>query len=488
MRTFTRGPMVAAVAAALGLVGAAVAPAQDVPAPASGNNAASGNNDARIESLEKRMAEVEQRHQRDLAASDAEINRLRQQLQTAGPTTGPAVDTDPSASAAAEARLQQELIDDIRTGNAAPAAAARAPVSFNPDLAVIGDFIANYSPNAASDNDAYNRLDLRELELDLRAAVHPKADAVAIIALHRHVENPVFEHHHEEEGEEEEEGHGGGYEVGVEEGYVFLHDFGVPNLTAKIGRFNLRFGRQNVLHLHDLPTVEPSYVNQAFLSPESLNDAGVSLSYVIPPALTAGQYVEVIGELVSGEGANSESPTLGGDFGVDSPAFNGHLLWNTDLARTVNFELGGSYLTGPRDDTGSNQANLFGVDATLVFRDPTGGFNNTLLQAEGMYGIFDLEDGTNEESWGAYLLAQQQLARDWYAGVRLDYAQNPEDNNEEAWGASPYVSWYWTEFLRFRASYEHRDGDREHGDEDVLWLQATWIFGAHPPHPYWAMR
>jgi hypothetical protein len=51
---------------------------------------------------------------------------------------------------------------------------------------------------------------------------------------------------------------------------------------------------------------------------------------------------------------------------------------------------------------------------------------------------------------------------------------------------SPYVSWYWSEFLRFRGSYEHRGGDRP--SEDAFWLQVTWIFGAHPPHPYWAMR
>ena len=38
------------------------------------------------------------------------------------------------------------------------------------------------------------------------------------------------------------------------------------------------------------------------------------------------------------------------------------------------------------------------------------------------------------------------------------------------------MSWYWSEFLRFRASYEHRGGDRP--SEDAFWLQVTWIFGA----------
>lgn len=53
-------------------------------------------------------------------------------------------------------------------------------------------------------------------------------------------------------------------------------------------------------------------------------------------------------------------------------------------------------------------------------------------------------------------------------------------------GGSPYVSWYWSEFLRLRAEYQHRGGDVD--SANVLYFQATYIFGVHPPHPYWAMR
>ena len=44
----------------------------------------------------------------------------------------------------------------------------------------------------------------------------------------------------------------------------------------------MRFGRQNVLHLHELPTTNPSFVSQSFLAPEALSDAGLSLGYVVP--------------------------------------------------------------------------------------------------------------------------------------------------------------------------------------------------------------
>jgi hypothetical protein len=129
---------------------------------------------------------------------------------------------------------------------------------------------------------------------------------------------------------------------------------------------------------------------------------------------------------------------------------------------------------------------LYGLDATLLRTDPTGRFNNTLFQAEVFHGDVDQQGGATEHAWGAYVLAQQQLTRDWYAGLRLDWAEDPNDDRRERWAASPYVSWYWSEFLRWRLQYQHRGGDAP--DEDVLYLQATFIFGAHPPHPYWAMR
>jgi hypothetical protein len=122
----------------------------------------------------------------------------------------------------------------------------------------------------------------------------------------------------------------------------------------------------------------------------------------------------------------------------------------------------------------------------LLHTDPTGRFNNQVFQAEVMHGIVDQPDDTTAYAWGAYFLAQQQLNKDWYAGLRLDWTQDANNDNREIWGVSPYVSWYWSEFLRFRAEYQHRGGDVP--DTDIIYLQATWIFGAHPPHPYWAMR
>lgn len=420
----------------------------------------------RLRRAEQRLDELEQQ----LKARDAKIAELE-----LPPPAPPA--TQPSGVDDIE-RTKAEVLRDIESRSPA-AMLDRTVASFTPDVAVITDFVASVSGPDDRDNEAYNRFDVREAELDLRAPVDSRADGVLIVSFERDVHNPIFP----EAGEDEEE-EGVESSVNLEEAYLFLHDFGVPNLTAKLGRFHVRFGRQNLLHLHDVPTTDPPFVNQAFLAPEALTDAGLSLSYVIPPRYTFDQYVEVIAEAITGEGAESESPTLAGDLSVDSPAVNLHVLWNTDVTRDVNLELGASWLTGHTDADNANDLQLFGIDATLLLADPSGGFNNRLLQAEAIYGHLDAGGGNH--AVGAYLLGQQQLDKDWYVGIRFDWTENPTDDTAEAWGITPYVSWYWSEMLRFRASYQHRDGDVE--ATDAVWLQATWIFGAHPAHPYWSMR
>ena len=455
-------PLRRGVAAASALLFASVC---NSPALAQETNPSS---DDRLKKLERRFEQME----KDLKSREAEIARLRGELEkrpttTAVPATQPAVDEIEKA--------RKDILGDIDSRKADPFS-LRMPADFNPNIAVISDFIGSYSTNR--NNNALNRFDVREVELDFRAAVSPNADGVLILAFERDAENPVFP-----EGEPLEGPEGS---VNIEEAYLNLHDFGVPNLQAKIGRFHVRFGRQNMLHLHDLPTSDPPLVNQAFLAPEALTDGGVSLSYLVPPQWTGGQAIEVIGEVLAAEGAGSESATLTGDINVDSPAFNAHALWNTDLSPEWNFELGGSFLTGPRGPDNGQRANLYGIDATLLRRDPTGGFKNTLLQSEFIFGDLDNADGGSNQSWGAYALAQQQIDRDWFVGLRLDYTQDPNDEKAEAYGFSPYVSWYWTEFLRFRLQYQYKTGDVP--TENNVFFQLTWLFGAHPAHPYWAMR
>lgn len=426
------------------------------------------NPNERMDQFEKRLDESEKRHQAELKARDERIANLERQLKDKS--------TDTTPTAADVDKVTSDILKDINSRNPITQT-QRIPASFNPDFAVVGDFHANVSTN--NDNPARNRFDIGSVELDLRAAVDPRADGVVILPISRDIGDPLFFR-----GKQDAEGT---IDTGIdiEEAYIFLHDFGVPNLTAKLGRFHLRFGRQNILHSHDWPTVDNNFVNQAFLGPESLNDSGLSLSYVIPSKYVGGQYVEVITEIISGEGGG-EAPLINNDAFVDSPGLNVHVIWNTDIGKDWNLEVGGSYLTGKHNDDNRQNVNLFGADVTLIHTDPSGRFNNQLFMAEAIYGDVDTSRTDTQHALGAYVLAQQQINRDYYAGVRLDWTQNPLDDQQEVWAVSPYVSWYWSEFLRFRVEYQHKGGDVK--DEDTLYFQCTFIYGAHPPHPYWAMR
>ncbi|MBC7783130.1 MAG: carbohydrate porin [Burkholderiales bacterium] len=429
----------------------------------------------RFERLEKRLTEMEQKHQREIESRDDEIARLKAQL--ANHPDGPPAQAPAAATGSVAADTTADILNDINARRG-PLQMNRLPASFNPDVAVITDWRSSISTH--NNNHARNRFDVAAVELDFRAAVDPRADAVAIIPIVREVEDPLFF-----DPTEEPEG-GPETAIEIEEAYLFLHDFGVPNLTAKLGRFHLRFGRQNVLHAHDWPTFDNNFVNQSFLGGEALSDSGLSLSYVIPPERIGNHYVEIISEIITGEGGGAEAPVLNNNALVDGPAFNTHVLWNYDIADAWNLELGGSWLTGRHNNDNQQSANLFGIDMTLIHTDPTGGFNNQLFQAEAIYGITDTSRDETQHAFGAYVLAQQQINRDWYIGIRGDWTQNAVDDSQSVWGVSPYVSWYWSEFLRFRMQYQHKDGDTP--AEDNLFFQVTWIFGAHPPHPYWSMR
>ena len=441
--------------------------------------------DSRIERLEKRFDDMEKRHRAELKFRDDEIARLKGQLDRRDPSTQPAKDpgTDDllkeidTASPHTGSEVDKTKRQVIQEAGARSSFLPRTPISFNPDFAVVTD----YHASASSDhrNPARNRFDVGSVELDLRAAVDPRADAVAILPVSRGLADPLFFRRRSTDSGTVNTS------IDIEEAYLFLHDFGVPNLTAKVGRFHLRFGRQNILHSHDWPTTDNNFVNQSFLGPESLNDSGLSLSYVIPPKLISGQYIEAIVEVITGEGSEDD-PVLNNNSIVGKPGINAHLLWNHDFAKDWNLELGSSVLLGKHNNDSHQHAELFGFDATLIHTDPTGRFNNQLIEAEVIYGITDTSRRDTQHAFGAYVLAQQQIDRDWYIGCRFDWTQNALNDKQEVWGVSPYVTWYWSEFLRWRLEYQHKGGDVK--SEETLYFQLTWIFGAHPPHPYWAMR
>lgn len=423
-----------------------------------------------------------------------ELRRLRERIENLETQSR----DDKERIEALERRLRERAPDRAQERDAAPApsqpVAAPAPAqqpesastfglgqgnALNPEITLYFDMGANVS---SRDSAASDRFNLREMELDFRAAVAPFADAVATFAIAEEVEE-------DENGDASSEFH-----FEVEEAYINFHT--LPYDTAlKAGKFRNAFGRSNLLHTHDLPQVTRPLAVENFLGGEGLSTVGASLSWLVPNP--GDEYIELIAEVVNADGGE-ESPILGGA-AADDPAILAHAKWFTDLGDWASLEIGGSYLYGASGVESDFDAGLWGVDLTYQRRNPeTPDLRSFLIQGELFFGDNDRLDANDNpfrnSSSGGYIFAQQQFAKDWYAGLRYDYTEYPNSEDfgpgDESWAVSPYISYYLTEWIRLRAEYQHQ-ADNIGGDwhsEDTVWFSLTFLIGAHPAHPYWVNR
>ena len=396
-----------------------------------------------------------------------------------------AQDTRPAEeSTQEEIRALHDRIDALertlqtREGAAAPSEGAFGQGNlFNPSLTFFFDMGGSLSSNG--NDPRYNRFNLREIEMDARAPIAPFADGVFILAF--------VEEFDDDEGEFENE-------VEVEEAYIDFHT--LPwDTSITGGKFRNAFGRNNVLHTHDLPQVDRPLAVQAFLGEEGLVTIGASADWLVPNPWDS--YIELTAQVVNADGGE-ESPILGGGAGAEDPAFLGHVKVFEDVGQNASVEVGGSYLWGRTTDDADFDANVFGIDGTYQWRNPQAPDRKSFLfQTELFFSDSDVEDAGGafrNSAFGTYAFAQWQLDRNWYAGVRVDYTDFPAIEEravtDRDWAVSPYVSFYLTEFLRLRFEYQHLEQrtDGSWDSEEIFFFQITYLFGAHPPHPYWVNR
>lgn len=439
---------------------------------------AAAQSEADVAKLVQRLAERVEALETQRSQDQATIETLRERLASLEESTA---ERNVASSAPLTQVSQPSSPSETSTANQTAAAGGDGGKNaFNPAITAIFDMGGSLSTNGQ--NKASNRFNLRETELQFSAAVHPKADAQLTLAIGEEIEV--------EDGEAEIE-----YEFAVEE--AFLHFHTLPKDTSlKLGKFRNHFGRINLLHTHDLPQVTRPLALQNFLGPEGLATIGVSGNWIIPNPWE--KYIELTAEVINSDGGG-ESPFLGGP-NAHNPAALAHLKFFDDVSENASLELGASYLHGSSSSSRDDSGHLVGLDATYLWRDPAQPDSRSFLaQAEGFWfngDVFDEDLGKakRHDAFGAYAFGQYQFARNWYTGLRYDYSEfiRPEGrfSNDSDWGTSAYLTWYWSEFLRFRLEYAHLAeeiyGRRSH--EDQLWLGVTFSIGAHPAHPYWVNR
>lgn len=343
--------------------------------------------------------------------------------------------------------------------------------AFNPRVTAFGDLLGRWSVGShelvEDGRSVDDRFALREVELDFRADVDPYAKAVLIVAM--------------------EELGGGEYETTVEEGYVTLETLPL-GFHATLGRFRVPFGRMNRLHTHDLPQATRPYALGDLFGEEGYIEQGIMLQWlapVVPLELTAA--------FLNGE---NEGVFAGAD--SDDPAWLGRAEYFLQLTPNMFLSTGTSFLFGMNDapdpltDSPSRarlETQVWGAD--VLFKWQWNQFQSVALQAEVYSLKKEVVDG-RDHGFGAYAFVQVQPLQRWYLGARYDwsdYAGGVEGS--EQWAASAWVSYYTTEFLRFRVGYEHRERASTGGGEpdlDTVFFQLTFVFGSHPAEPFWFNR
>ncbi len=362
----------------------------------------------------------------------------------------------------------EKKVQDLETKQAERVSANPLTV-LNPTLTVIGNFLWRLDDRRvlADSGDAIDdTATLRELEIDLRAAIDPYADGVAIVALESEVP--------------------GEFEVAVEEMLINVKSLPVgfweePPLGTKlkIGRMRTEFGRNNRLHLHDLPQSNRPLAIEEFLGEEGhVADGASATSFLPSPGETALELT--LQALQGGDAAVAQDKT--------------HAAWLANVRLFVpvtdehSFDLAVIGFYGTNDPEGRHQSRVASVDWLYRWKPLRGGqWNSVLVGGQLFYA--DHEAAAATTPFGYFVFAQVQAARDLYLGTRLDQTDTLDDDADVRRRLQPYVSWYVSEFFRVRATYQHTWSDLAEEDSlDTFLVEINVIFGAHPPEPFWVNR
>jgi hypothetical protein len=367
-------------------------------------------------------------------------------------------------------RSRIELLEDelAKVKGSASRPPTQSLGAFNPAITVFGNFLGRSDdrPVYLDDDPARprvgDRMSLREMELDFRAPIDPWADGVLIASF-------------SESAPDE-------YSADIEEGFVLLKklpfsDSAPAGLKLQIGRFRPGFGRLNTIHLHDLPQSSYPRALQNVLGQEGLVANGISGRFFLPKP---GPNDALEGTLAFVDGGNL--PVAGTQQSSDVAAL-AHVSWYHDYTDGRDLELGAS------DWTSGAQHQLYGLDWTYRWKPFVAGEWKSFLVGGELFHAETSDSTLAGHSTGIDVWAQHQLDRNLYVGARFDWLQSLADASQETRTLGAFVTYYTTEFLRFRVGAEHTSSSVPVLDNlDSLFLEVNFIYGSHPTEPYWVNR
>ena len=432
---------------------------------------------AKISEIEQQIIEMQKKH-------DNEIDVLRQQI-------------DELAAQASRQRTKDELIalrelakakaaEEVGTEEEPEETTFRSGglglQALNPEISVTGDFL--FSSRKDTTSDESSDFDFRTLGIHLESWLDPSTRFKAAI--------PVTE---------------SGSELG--EGYMTLYNV-ADDLNLTLGKFRQQFGIVNRWHRHGLDQVDfPMALRQIFGN-GGLNQAGLSLDWLMSPAGVASQQLT----FQVTDGSNSR---LFGDNARNRPSLLARYKNYRDLSKDTYLECGLSGIVGWNNEwdiqggtrqNSSEITTVLGADLSVLWEPAERmRYRNVEWRSEVYWLNKELlaPDGSGSDTinaWGLYSYLQTKISRTIDIGIRGDFyvpdtksyanlssslSLSPlavTGDDPHLWQIGPYITWWQSPFVKFRAEYDYSDGKGIENPEHVIWLQAIFAAGPHKHERY----
>jgi hypothetical protein len=325
---------------------------------------------------------------------------------------------------------------------------------FNPDIAVIGNFLGAAGTNHVNPEPA---LEMRESEASFQAVVDPYARADFFLAF----------------GEEG---------VNLEEGFLTLTSL-PGGLLTKVGKMRAAFGKVNTLHTHVLPWADRPLVTRNLVGGEDgIDDAGISVARLIPNPWI---FLEATGQVFRGDSGDLFKSSARSDL-----SYVGHLRGYHDITESSNIDLGLSYSRGHNDSAladdqlfGTFTTELHGVDATFRWRPLQRSIYHSFVgRSEWIWSRRDQPNGL-QRSTGLYVSGDYQVGRRWFAGARYDRSDRATDASLRDTGGAFLVTYWPSEFSQVRGQYRRTNYALGDAANEFL-FQFQFSIGAHGAHPF----
>lgn len=350
------------------------------------------------------------------------------------------------------------------------------PNAFNPSISVVGDVVGQVGFGAEKPTDEhahdhghghdegfYNGLLLREIEFEFRGAIDPIADALFIMGVGSH-----GDHVH----------------VHVEEANLLFKSlpgigYAPLGMNIKVGRFKTAIGRMNRVHLHNAPQIYYPKAMTQFLGDEGYASQGLSLNLSFNPFSKSA--LTIFSELLFGSRLPMQQE--GAEKMVSGV---GHLWWHQELTDEQYLDVGFSTVLGRKGSKDSGTFAMLSADAHYSYLPNGFGQDPLFLVGSEFYTA-----NVGEKRWpiGYYSWAQARIFSGTFFGLLYDLAPKKEELEKFEHSVGGFLTYYSSEFLRFRLGYEHvMPNTNSFKGEERLMLSMIFILGSHPMEPYFINR